>query len=85
MKQSKQFLNCTFLEINHTVIYLIKMLFFYLLIVTNLLVNVWDVIKIILKNFPTVTPRLTLILGPEKNRARRNRAIGGLWDYTMQK
>ena len=24
------------------------------------------------------------ILGPEKNHARRNRAIGGLWDYTAK-
>ena len=34
---------------------------------------------------PTASPRLTRILGPEKNRVRRNRAVGGLWDYTMQK
>ena len=36
---------------------------------------------------PTITasPHLTRILRPEKNRVRRNRTIGGLWDYTMQK
>ena len=32
---------------------------------------------------PTAGPRLTRILGPEKNRVRRNRTIGGLWDYTI--
>ena len=31
----------------------------------------------------TAGPRLTRILGPEKNRVRRNRTIGGLWDYTI--
>ena len=29
-------------------------------------------------------PRLTRILGPERNRVRRNRTVGGLLDYTMQ-
>ena len=33
----------------------------------------------------TETPRLTRILGPEKNRVKRNRTVGGLWDYTMQR
>ena len=33
----------------------------------------------------TVSPCLMRILGPEKNRVRRNRTIGGLWDYTIQK
>ena len=31
------------------------------------------------------SPRLTRILGPEKNHVRRNRAVGGLWDYTKKK
>ena len=29
-------------------------------------------------------PRLTHILEPEKNCVRRNCAVKGLWDYTMQ-
>ena len=33
----------------------------------------------------TASPRLTRILRPEKNRVMRNCAVGGLWDYTMQK
>ena len=37
------------------------------------------------QNVITEGPRLTRILGPEKNRVRRNRTIGGLWDYTIQK
>ena len=36
--------------------------------------------------YPTTAgPRLTRILGPEKNSVRRNRTVWGLWDYTMQR
>ena len=39
--------------------------------------------KIWANGLSTAGPRLTRILGPEKNRVRRNRTIGGLWDYTI--
>ena len=42
-------------------------------------------VRPVLTQLNTASPRLTRFLGPEKNRVSRNRAIGGLWDYTMQK
>ena len=42
-----------------------------------------DLPYIINHDVGTAGPRLTRILGPEKNRVRRNRTIGGLWDYTI--